>query len=184
MRKRSSSGVAAIVAIVAAAVAVTAPMGRAGAALPGAPTPKPNVVFILTDDETMTSVAHMPFLSSQPDGHWVNFPNAFLTTPLCCPSRSTILSGEYPFRTGVETNRLGHLLDESSTIATWLDTAGYHTGLIGRYLNLYPFDRPADYIPPGWDYWAAMEDVGYYDWTMNENGQLLSYGNAEADYAT
>ena len=62
----------------------------------------------------------MPWLQSQmqdPDGHWLWFPNAFIQTPLCCPSRATILSGRYSRHTHVRTNDDGHLFDESQTIA-------------------------------------------------------------------
>ena len=76
----------------------------------------------------------------------LTFTNAFVTTPLCCPSRASILRGQYAHSHGVLSNggdngafptfyRLG---DEESTVATWLQDAGYRTALIGKYLNRYP----------------------------------------------
>jgi arylsulfatase A-like enzyme len=72
---------------------------------------------------------------------------------------------------------------EDSTIATWLDSAGYDTILIGKYLNPYGLDRnghysPTTYVPPGWDEWYAFE--GTYrgartNYDINENGQIATY---------
>ena len=93
----------------------------------------PNVLIVLTDDQTFDTLpstvgpAAMPWLESQvtrPDGHWVTFSHAFLDTPLCCPSRASILTGLTSPHTGVETNADGFDLDESATLATWLDEAG------------------------------------------------------------
>ena len=52
-----------------------------------------------------------------------------------------MLTGRFSHHTGVRDNEDAHLFDESSTLATWLRDAGYHTGLVGKYLNLYPFGR-------------------------------------------
>jgi N-acetylglucosamine-6-sulfatase len=76
---------------------------------------------------------------------------------------------------------------ENSTIATWLDGAGYDTILIGKYLNYYSFNRsgsyaPTTYVPPGWDHWYGWEgpytDSGTkYD--INENGQVVTYDRSD-----
>jgi arylsulfatase A-like enzyme len=146
---------------------------------------RPNIVLILTDDQTLDSMPQMPFLSSHPGGHWTEFSNAFLNTPLCCPSRATILSGQYSHHTGVRTNEDGTKLNESSTIATWLQGVGYRTGLFGKYLNHYPFGLPP-YIPRGWSDWFAINgpDDLYYNYTINDNGTLVTYGSSPADYQT
>lgn len=156
--------------------------------------PRPNVIVIVADDQSADSLPHvpavMPFLQQQildPNDHWVQFPNGFVNTPLCCPSRATMLSGRYPHHSGVQDNEDGHLFDESATLATWLSDAGYHTGLVGKYLNLYPFDR-GPYVPPGWDRWWGKQqgtaDSLYYDFTLIEQGQPVHYGSDEADYST
>ena len=154
----------------------------------------PNVVVILTDDQPNDSIpnpdAIMPFLQGRafdPNDHWVVFDHAFVNTPLCCPSRATMLTGRYAHHTGVLHNEDGEKLDESSTIATWLHAAGYHTGLIGKYLNHYPFGGPG-YVPPGWDVWAARHHgaVGllYYGYTLVEQTRTVQYGHADTDYST
>jgi arylsulfatase A-like enzyme len=143
---------------------------------------KPNIVLILTDDQTFDSMAMLPFLGTRPGGHWVEFSNAFINTSLCCPSRASILSGQYSHHTGVIANDRGASFNESSTLATDLNGAGYRTMLEGKYLNHYPFNRPL-YIPPGWtDWFASIGDPAYYNYTMNDNGTSVSFGSTAADY--
>jgi arylsulfatase A-like enzyme len=153
-------------------------------ALADTPEP-PNLILLLTDDQTLDSMSQgMPFLDSRPGSHWVEFSNAFLNTPLCCPSRATILSGLYAHHTGVRSNSDGQRFDASSTIATWLHDAGYRTGLIGKYLNHYPWGL-GPFVPPGWDDWFAfMGQEGYYNYTVNDNGSSVSFGANAQDYST
>jgi N-acetylglucosamine-6-sulfatase len=117
--------------------------------------PKPNVVIIITDDQNVDSLPVMRKLLSYPEGSWVKFNNAFVNDSICCPARATILTGQYAHTTGVITNGSGDKLDDTNTLPVWLDQAGYRTGLIGKYLNNYPWDRGTGYIPPGWDYFKA-----------------------------
>jgi N-acetylglucosamine-6-sulfatase len=153
-----------------------------------------NIVVILTDDQSFDTLpsdpAAMPWFQSQiqdPDGHWLWFPNAFIQTPLCCPSRATILSGLYSAHTHVRTNDDGERFDDSSTLATWLHEAGYFTGLIGKYLNRYPFDR-GPYIPPGWDRWMAKRNTAasttYQDFGLVDQGVALQTSTSPTTYAT
>src|ERR687894_3000518 len=93
---------------------------------------RPNVILILTDDLDAASISHLPNLQSLLIDQGTTFENAFVTDPLCCPSRATILRGQYAHNHGVLGNEppwggsqkfheLGH---ENSTVATWLDDAG------------------------------------------------------------
>ncbi len=154
---------------------------------------RPNIVLIITDDQSYDSIPHDPAVMPRlqrmiedPSDHWVSFPNAFISTPLCCPSRATILTGLYSHHTGVRTNLDGGLLDESSTVATWLHDAGYHTGLIGKYLNGYPFGAP--YVPGGWDRWLAKrqgaQPTAYYGYVVIDQGFAAFHGKALQDYST
>jgi arylsulfatase A-like enzyme len=123
----------------------------------------------------------------------VSFPNFFVSLPLCCPSRSTILRGQYAHNTGIFKNAppdggFQGFLDkglEQSTIATWLQAAGYRTGLIGKYLNGYPGNQAKNYVPPGWDTWAAVTgDMGYYKYELNNNGVIEAHAKTDQDYLT
>jgi N-acetylglucosamine-6-sulfatase len=145
-------------------------------------TPPPSVVLILTDDQRWDSIDQMPGLASSPD--WARFSSMYVDEPQCCPSRASILTGRYPHHTAVETLRDGPKLDEKRTIATMLHRAGYRTGLFGKYLNNYPFDR-GPYTPPGWDQFVASVGAGdYYNYKLNENGHIVSYGSQPQDYKT
>jgi N-acetylglucosamine-6-sulfatase len=118
--------------------------------------------------------------------------NYFVTSSVCCPSRSSILRGQYVHNHGVESNRAGfrrfyQLGNEHSTIATWLKAAGYLTGYMGKYLNGYPDGSGKTHVPPGWDEWhGAVGDAGYkqFDYRLNENGTIVKYGHSDADYLT
>ena len=150
---------------------------------------RPNIVFVLTDDQGYETLPHsppiMPFLQgriSDPADHWIRFTNAFLNTPICCPTRATIFTGQYSHHTGVETNGQGALLDPASTIATWLHSTGYYTGLIGKYINKYPFGQRY-FIPPGWDRWAANFGQ-YFNYNVYADGKVEWYGSAASDYST
>jgi N-acetylglucosamine-6-sulfatase len=95
-----------------------------------------------------------------------SFENAFISDPLCCPSRSTILTGLYAHNHGVKSNNPpnGGFLKfvseglEQDTIATRLHQSGYETGLFGKYLNHYPGDD-LTHVPAGWDDWHAWGDT-------------------------
>jgi N-acetylglucosamine-6-sulfatase len=121
---------------------------------------RPNVIVVLTDDQRWDGFDAMPWLRGMleaPGSGWVNVPDAFANTPVCCPSRASLLTGRYARHTGVLDNTDGGNLDESSTLATWLHAAGYRTGLVGKYLNRFPFGR-LPYVPPGWDRFVAKRN--------------------------
>jgi len=124
------------------------------------PPERPNVVFILADDlDKRLLTSH---LSDYPNiralaADGTTFDNAFVTNALCCPSRATMLTGQYSHNHGVMHNEapdggapafrpLG-----AEALPVWLDDAGYATGLVGKYLNRYD----GTYEPPGWDEWKG-----------------------------
>jgi arylsulfatase A-like enzyme len=180
--------------VAAAAIAVVAALAVAAPSRATPPDRRPNVVVILTDDQTFESFPHdppvMPQLQRQvedPSEHWVRFPNAFINTPLCCPSRASILTGRYSHRTGVVDNGTGENLDDGHTIATALRSAGYTTGLIGKYLNEYPFGH-APVPPPGWDTWLVKLQGSshsvYQRFALTDEGFTAAFGSAPEDYST
>ncbi|MBI3975945.1 MAG: sulfatase, partial [Armatimonadetes bacterium] len=169
----------------------------AGGAVPtgGAPAAPPSFVLILDDDQRADTIQYMPILQRDLVARGVTFTNAFVTTPLCCPSRASLLRGQYAHNTGVLTNGGGDLpeerasrhpggaeaFDDRSTLATWLHAAGYRTGLFGKYLNGYM--RLTARVPPGWDEWHVFAG-GYFGYPLNENGVVRRIGNAPEDYGT
>lgn len=157
---------------------------------------KPNVVLVQTDDLSSDLVRYLPEVQRmQREG--ADFTDYSVTDSLCCPSRSSLLSGEFPHNTGVFTNsgkdggyrtfrRNG---GEDSTIGTELQNAGYQTGFMGKYMNGY---QPAatvngdpNHVPPGWNTWdVAGEGYNEYDYQLNENGKVVKYGHRPSDYLT
>lgn len=166
----------------------------ARAALPHAST-RPNIVFILTDDLGLTTYdpARFPVLHDLMATQGVTFSHFMVDDSLCCPSRASILRGQYVHNHGVQENgapnggfeRFHALGDEKSTVGTWLHAAGYRTALFGKYLNGYPATVPARYVPPGWDEWASPSrgnPYSEYHYELNESGKLVQYGRQAGDY--
>ena len=155
---------------------------------------QPNIVLILTDDLDARSLEFMPHVAELLGREGTTFANAFATTPLCCPSRASILRGQYAHNHGVvgnagKTGGFGAFYQygrETSTVATWLQDAGYRTALAGKYFNNYPDESNPTYIPPGWDEWfgAADRTGKYFNYELNENGAQVWYRDGEADYST
>lgn len=146
-----------------------------------------SVVVVLTDDQTIDAAAQMPYLNSRTD--WVTFTRAFVNNSLCCPSRATILSGQYDTKTGVMNNSAAQVgqFHDATALPVALTRAGYRTGLFGKYLNGYPwvFKKGGTYIPPGWNTWQAAYGPNMYtqyNYSLNDNGVARSYGSASADY--
>jgi N-acetylglucosamine-6-sulfatase len=124
-------------------------------------TARPNILFILTDDQDPDSLGRMDKRQNRLLKEGVRFPHAFVTTPSCCPSRATFLRGQYAHNHGILTEnppkggwkRFRSTGREHSTVATWLNAAGYTTGLMGKYLNGYGDRHATTYVPPGCDMW-------------------------------
>src|SRR5205085_2766386 len=122
-----------------------------------------------------------------------SFTNYFVSDSLCCPSRSTILRGQYIHNHQVLGNvppaggfeKFHNVGNENSDIATWLHKAGYRTGLFGKYLNGYPNTVSANYIPPGWDDWVSPnggDQYSEYDYSLNVNGSTEEHAHETSDY--
>jgi arylsulfatase A-like enzyme len=171
-------------------------LGLAG----GSPVPaasRPNLVLILTDDQDLVlgSLGFMPQTRELVARQGITFANHFVPLSLCCPSRSTILTGLHVHNHEVVTNfppdggfeRFDELGHEKATLATALHAAGYRTALIGKYLNGYPHGEESTYVPPGWDEWVSPvkgSPYAEYRYTLNENGTLVRHGSLPEDYMT
>ena len=147
------------------------------------PPKRPNIVLIVTDDLTTsdldpTTLKHMPNIKSLLVEKGTTFDNAFVTNSLCCPSRATILRGQYTHNHQVLSNdpplggfeKFRVLGRENSTMATWLKNEGYRTALVGKYLNGYT----DSYVPPGWGDWQVISG-NFLSNDLNENGHIVRY---------
>jgi arylsulfatase A-like enzyme len=157
--------------------------------------PCPNIVVILTDDQRWDELENMPSLRSALISKGVQYTNAFVPTTLCCPSRATILSGQYSNHSGVWTNVPPYggfkafKPHEGQTLAVWLHDAGYRTGLVGKYLNGFtaqaargPGNPTGLLARPGWDSWTSflggLEGPSYYDYLLDLDATPTTPGTA------
>ncbi len=140
-------------------------------------TTRPNILIILTDDHRATDTMQaMPETMRWFADGGTTFGNAFATTPVCCPSRASIMSGRFAHNTGVLTNRDGILLHQDSTIQRYLDDAGYRTAVLGKFLNEWPIDQD----PPHFDRWAIMNPA-YDDAMFNVDGTVQTVPGYSTD---
>jgi arylsulfatase A-like enzyme len=157
---------------------------------------KPNIVFVLTDDLAWNLVQYMPHVK-QLQARGATFKSNFVTDSLCCPSRASTFTGRYPHDTGIFTNggddggfAVFHSQgEEKATFATQLQTRGYQTAMMGKYLNGYKplglVDGKPRYIPPGWNEWdVAGNGYAEFNYYLNENGKLVHYGSRPRAYLT
>ena len=173
----------------ATATTTAPPTADPGVSQVGAPatttaaTTQPNFVFILVDDATYRELPLMPKLQSEIAAHGTTFTHYFDSTPICCPARAGILSGQYNHNNKVLDNGSADKFDGDNQLARWLQTAGYQTSIIGKYLNKFPCVDKSE-IPKGWTHWqqACRANAGEYNYTINDNGKKVKYGSKPKDY--
>lgn len=147
------------------------------------PQARPNILLIVTDDQRPEeTMAVMRKTRRWLERTGVRYPNAFVTTPLCCPSRGSILTGRYAHNHGVKDNQKPFKLDQDGTLQRFLHQAGYRTGLVGKYLNGWD---PA-IVPPHFDRWSLFSPLefahGYRNNLFNINGALKNVKTYSTDY--
>lgn len=145
-------------------------------------TEKMNVVFILSDDHRYDFMGFMdqaPAYLETPNmdrmaREGAHIQNAFVTTSLCSPSRASILTGQYTHRHGVVDNQ-SQVPDSATFFPQYLQQAGYQTAFVGKWHMGHNSAEPRK----GFDYWASFKGQGvYYNPTLNENGEEVSYGDS------
>ena len=131
----------------AAAAAATLAAVTSGVAVPAATAakPRPNIVLIQTDDQTAASMRYMPWVRRLIGRAGTTFSRSFVSLPQCCPSRATLLTGQYAHNHRVLQNKAPRggykRLDKSNWLPVWLQRAGYHTIQLRRTLNGYGTDE-------------------------------------------
>jgi N-acetylglucosamine-6-sulfatase len=157
-----------------------------------------NVVFILTDDMTSSELAGMPNVQSLIGAEGTTFNEAYVSFPLCCPSRATMLSGQYMHNHGVRGNLppngswFRFRSHESNDLPVWLQQDGYYNVHIGKYMNGYSLVDGTLPVPDGWSEWygKVSEDALYFDYNIVEKTgpsatpRITFYGDQPADYQT
>jgi arylsulfatase A-like enzyme len=137
----------------------------------------------MVDDMPPGMVEDLPRLQSLLSERGLSFSSFYVPAPQCCPSRASFLRAQYPRNTGVLANgppqggvsAFRNNGNESSTIATWLDDAGYRTALIGKYMNDY--EKIPKHVPRGWDRWFVYAGKGKYkNYLISDEGKVRAYG--------
>jgi N-acetylglucosamine-6-sulfatase len=197
--RRTRVRVASIAAVIAVllAVLVSGQPTTAGARRAAPPPPRPNIVFVLTDDLSWNLVKYLPQVRAlQAEG--MTFTDYVVTDSLCCPSRASIFTGRFPHNTGVFTNAgpdggFAAFHDngqESDTFATGLRARGYRTAMMGKYLNGYQPNRLTSggddtYVPPGWSTWnVSGGGYGGYWYNITDERTVVPHADEPADYIT
>jgi arylsulfatase A-like enzyme len=149
---------------------------------------RPNVIVVETDDQTRGSMRVMDNVKSLIGNRGARFRRSFVNFALCCPSRTTFLTGQYAHNHRVLDNKAPYgayhrfePLHADNNLAVWLQDSGYRTALVGKYLNGYE-DRLRP--PPGWSEWYAAigDDQDVYRYQLSENGNPVSYGRDPSDF--
>lgn len=143
---------------------------------------QPNVLIIVTDDqrEDPKNEVVMPAFKQRFIDEGTSYSNAFATTPLCCPSRASIMTGNFAHNTGVRTNFEAGKLDQSMTLQAKLKAEGYLTGLVGKFLNRWPIEK----VPSYWDrWWMQKTAVEYSLGSWNVNGEVQNVNTHSVMYS-
>jgi N-acetylglucosamine-6-sulfatase len=156
---------------------------------PGPATRGPNVLVLMTDDQTNADLRVMPETQRLLASEGTSFSRFYTSYPLCCPSRTTFLTGQYAHNTGVQGNfpdtdggGILNLRDPGRTIAAWLHSAGYETSVVGKWPEL-----PPPGVPPGWSHWLTTTQstiAHYYDYALNSPNGPRPFGSKARDYNT
>ncbi len=180
--QRRRAAVATLTVLLLPIAAVVAPsVPDDGARAAARPPTRPNIVLVLTDDQTYDSIEiAMPYLDDEPFGDWTTFERGYVNTALCCPTRSTLLGGQHAFANGVVHNsddEAPQFFNPDATLVTAMQAEGYQTALFGKYFNGWPWDRGRRTIPPGWSHWAGYVDKErYVRYELNVDGRVQRFG--------
>ncbi|MGZ8493883.1 MAG: sulfatase family protein [Gemmatirosa sp.] len=153
-------------------------------------TKRPNIVFLMTDDQTLENMRVMPNVQRLLGEEGATFSQYVVSYSLCCPSRATMMTGQYAHNHRVLDNALPnggfYRFRADNSLPVWLQDGGYYTAHVGKFLNGYGRKNPTQ-VPPGWNEWYTTIDpttYRYWNYTMNENGRLVKHGEAMQDYIT
>lgn len=147
------------------------------------PPQHPNVLVFITDDQRAEGTLNvMPQTMSWFGQGGTRYPNAFATTPLCCPFRVSLFSGRYAHNHGVRTNLGAPNFERRLSIQRFLQERGYTTAIAGKYLNRWPIETS----PPHFDRYAFFDprkrSRGYFQGLFNVDGDLRQIETYLTDY--
>jgi N-acetylglucosamine-6-sulfatase len=179
-----------LVAALGPGFAVQGGLPEAPAVVRAVATGRPNIVLIQTDDQTYKQLTRrvMPNTKRLLSRRGTRFTDYVASTAQCCPSRASLLTGQYAHNHGVTSNNVGYpgLVDEDNVLPVWLRRAGYWTIHVGKFLNGYERSvEPDSVVPPGWDEWhSVLGSREYYRYDLYVNGRVIHHGSRRRDNVT
>ena len=174
--------------ILVCTAAVAAPWAWPQGAEAGEGQRRPNVIVITTDDQPLSMLQgqYMPQTAKHIAAKGTTFANSIVTTPLCCPSRASLLTGQYAHNHGVLRNAYSLLEGKDNVLPVWLREAGYRTAHLGKFLNGYESTVDDRFqVAPGWDIWfTTLGATRYYQHVVSGNGRKRHFGRGKRSYVT
>jgi N-acetylglucosamine-6-sulfatase len=179
--RRAGALCAALAAILSVALLARGEAARAASS-------KPNVILITTDDQTVRDMLALPRTEALIGESGASFERAYVSMPLCCPSRITMLTGQYAHNHRILGNTPPsggfQLWNDDNSLPIWLQSAGYRTIHIGKMPNGFGDPR---YVQPGFGPFPAKGEFyafagpgsSYYGFTLDENGVPTQYSGSE-----
>ena len=131
----------------------------------------PNIVVINVDDARVEALEVMPKTMDWFGLGGTNYVNAYVSTPSCCPSRATLMTGQYVHNNG-QINQNTEYTNQDDTIQRWLSDAGYFTSHSGKFLHYVPLEQ----VAPHWDRWTYFKG-GYNNVPVNFDGTIQTSPN-------
>ncbi len=186
---RLALGTAALLAAVGVGLSASG-AAATGTSVARGPNDQPNIVLIQADDQTLSQLTAkaMPNTTRLLARGGTRFLDYNATTAQCCPSRASLITGQYAHNDGVTSNGVGYggLVDKDNVLPVWLQRAGYLTLHVGKFMNGYEkYAHPASLVPPGWDQWYSfLGGTRYYDYDLYANGTVIHRGSKPGANAT
>ncbi|MFL6004404.1 MAG: sulfatase-like hydrolase/transferase [Nocardioides sp.] len=135
---------------------------------------RPSIVLVVMDDFSMDLLSSMRHAETmRRTGAF--YRHSYVVDSQCCPSRASLLTGQYPHQTRVLSNSDASLPETGPvggfaafrnngnlerSVNVQLQASGYTTGFVGKYLNGYG----GGVRPPGWSTWRAIIGDAYDGW--------------------
>jgi arylsulfatase A-like enzyme len=129
------------------------------------PTGRPNIVYVTTDDQR-PELSYLQQITNRLAARGTTYTRAYVTTPACCPSRASFMSGQYVHNNGQFQQLLEPGFDVEIGVQRYMQQAGYYTGHAGKFVHWWEL---ADGVAPYWDRWTYFKG-GYNDVWMNMDG--------------
>lgn len=177
--RRAGLAGAGVAAGLAPLAGLTSLVRRAGTQAPQ--EHRPNVLWILTDDQPPRTVRRMPSAIEKIAAAGLDLTDTgYVAIPICSPARVSLLVGTYPHNNGTSDNRRAYEIYRNRRyhdvdVVARLKRAGYRTGFFGKFMNGYgEYGDPGEFVHPFADRWHVITGVqGTPEYGVNKDGKII-----------